>query len=77
MEELGHRLQAGLAEEPTERRICRGTLLSRQQYLYELDEGYEDTRDFEVADWHGDQSYPRKKKSAPQGARDDADRSGR
>ena len=77
MEELGHRLQAGLAEEPPERRVCRGTLLSRQQYLYELDEGYEDTRDFEIADWHGDQSYPRKKKAAPQGARDDADRSGR
>jgi Nucleotidyl transferase of unknown function (DUF2204) len=40
-------------------RICRGSLLSRQQYLYELEnEGYEDAREREVKDWNGDTAYP-------------------
>ena len=38
---------------------------------------YDHLNEWLYADWHGDQSYPRKKKAAPQGARDDADRSGR
>jgi hypothetical protein len=40
-------------------RLCRGTLLSRQQYLYEVNEhGYRDAREVEVKDWTGDTRWP-------------------
>ena len=40
-------------------RICRGTLLSRQQYLHETNvEGYRDARETETPDWGGDAAYP-------------------
>src|SRR5947209_48625 len=46
-------------------RICRGTLLSRQQYIYELEEhGYVDAREREVAGWTGDSAYPIKRDGA-------------
>ena len=39
--------------------ICRGTLLSRQQYLHETNElGYRDARELEVEGWTGDQAHP-------------------
>jgi hypothetical protein len=62
MRELTARL-AALEDEPAAKeRICRGTLLSRQQYLYETNvEGFEDAREREVKDWPGDQSYPVKR----------------
>jgi hypothetical protein len=40
-------------------RICRGTLLSRQQYLTEVNEhGYRDARELEVKEWPGDTRWP-------------------
>jgi hypothetical protein len=40
-------------------RICRGTLLSRQQYLIEVNEhGYRDARELEVKGWQGDTRWP-------------------
>ena len=43
---------------PTER-VCRGTLLSRQQYLHETNvEGYRDARETETPEWAGDSAYP-------------------
>jgi hypothetical protein len=46
------------ATAPSER-VCRGTLLSRQQYLHETNvEGYRDAREREVPGWTGDQVYP-------------------
>ena len=45
-------------------RICRGTLLSRQQYLAEVnDHGYRDARELEVAGWAGDTRWPVKSQS--------------
>jgi hypothetical protein len=44
-EELVRRLQAEAAAPPPEARICRGTLLSRAQYLVDIEKwGYEDAR---------------------------------
>jgi hypothetical protein len=46
------------APAPSER-VCRGTLLSRQQYLHETNvEGYRDAREREVPGWTGDHVYP-------------------
>jgi len=36
---------------PTEEGLCRGTLLSSQQYLVDLDEGLRDARPLEVPNW--------------------------
>ena len=54
---------AGLGEKeerpPSRERICRGTLLSRQQYLSEVnDHGYRDARELEVDGWDGDSVWP-------------------
>ena len=63
--------QLALEERPaSSERLCRGTLLSRQQYMNELEEhGYLDARDREVAGWTGDQAYPVKRRAGP-GKRD-------
>jgi hypothetical protein len=56
-------------------RICRGTLLSRQQYLHETNvEGYRDARETESLGWTGDQTYPVK---YPEQGKEDAHRRGR
>jgi hypothetical protein len=59
MRELMGRV-AGDEELPAARdRICRGTLLSRQQYLSEVNEhGYRDARELEVDGWAGDTVWP-------------------
>ena len=59
--------QLALEERPaSSERLCRGTLLSRQQYMNELEEhGYLDARDREVAGWTGDQAYPVKRRAGP------------
>ena len=45
MRELLYRLERSLEREPPPERICRGTLISREQYLTDLMEwGYEDAR---------------------------------
>jgi hypothetical protein len=55
---LGRQLAAEDRPASTER-LCRGTLLSRQQYMHELEEhGYLDAREREVAGWTGDQAHP-------------------
>jgi hypothetical protein len=60
MHTLIERLQAALAAPPPAQRICRGTLLSRQQYLHDVQAwGYLDPRaepdnpmtDAEIATW--------------------------
>ena len=57
--------------------ICRGTLLSRQQYLHETNvEGYLDAREYESKDWTGDQAYPVRYPARSEG-QDDAHRGGR
>ena len=59
MQDLSGRLRQKEAEPPGQERICRGTLLSRQQYLHETNVlGYRDAREIEVKGWTGDQSYP-------------------
>jgi hypothetical protein len=77
MRELIARLHR-LEDEPAcTARICRGTLLSRQQYLHETNaEGYLDAREWESEGWTGDQAYPVKYPGAS-GGRDDAHRGGR
>jgi hypothetical protein len=56
-------------------RICRGTLLSRQQYLHETNVvGYQDARELESPHWTGDEAYP---VIRPARGDDDANRSGR
>jgi hypothetical protein len=73
MRELIQRMQRKEAAEKPSDRICRGTLLSRQQYLHETNAlGYQDSREMETAGWTGDQRYPVK---YPEGQ--DANRSGR
>ena len=58
-------------------RICRGTLLSRQQYLHETNVvGYRDARELEVKGWTGDASYPVKSPNGA-GGKSDANRRGR
>jgi hypothetical protein len=45
MQELVHRLETQMAASPPSERVCRGTLLSRQQYLVDLETaGYADAR---------------------------------
>ena len=74
MHELIGRLQDREERAPPEDRICRGTLLSRQQYLHETNvEGYLDARELETRDWTGDQAYPVRYP----GGQDDAGRGGR
>jgi hypothetical protein len=59
MRELMRWLERREAEPAPDHRVCRGTLLSRQQYLPETNvEGYRDAREIEVQGWTGDQSYP-------------------
>jgi len=61
MQELLQRL-ARREEEPAPAEgelVCRGTLLSRQQYLHETNVlGYRDARELEVEGWTGDRAYP-------------------
>ena len=82
MRELTGRLQEHEEKAPPPDRICRGTLLSRQQYLHETNvQGYLDAREFEVRGWTGDQAYPVKAPAHPAAAtrtgEDDAHRGGR
>ena len=59
MRELLQRMESLEAEGTPGERVCRGTLLSRQQYLYETNVlGYRDSRELETAGWKGDQTYP-------------------
>jgi hypothetical protein len=59
MRELIRRLAEKEDGQASKERVCRGTLLSRQQYLYELEnEGYADAREREVKGWNGDTAYP-------------------
>lgn len=45
MEELSQRLHQEFQEQPPHDRVCQGTLLSREQYLVDLEQwGYEDAR---------------------------------
>ena len=77
MEELLGRMRRREEEPAAADRICRGTLLSRQQYLHETNvEGYLDARELESEGWTGDQAYP---VTYPPGSggRDDAHRGGR
>ena len=79
MHELMGRLQEREDKAPSTDRICRGTLLSRQQYLHETNvQGYLDAREFESKGWAGDRVYP-VKTPGPSGERgqDDAHRGGR
>ena len=59
MKELASRLARLEGAKVTTERICRGTLLSRQQYLHETNvEGYRDARETETPGWTGDAAYP-------------------
>jgi hypothetical protein len=61
MKDLGARVAAEELERPPQgsRNLCRGSLVSRQQYLYELNErGFRDARELEVPDWPGDSRWP-------------------
>jgi hypothetical protein len=60
MQELMRRLEHSMSASPPNERICRGTLLSRQQYLFDVERGgYVDARtlpenpmsDGEIATW--------------------------
>jgi hypothetical protein len=74
MEDLMARLRESERKPAATDRICRGTLLSRQQYLHETNvEGYLDARELEVPGWTGDRAYPVQHK----GESDDAHRGGR
>jgi len=74
MHELIDRLRLREEEKAVEGRICRGTLLSRQQYLHETNvQGYLDAREFETKGWTGDQAHP-VKYPQPAGGHDDANR---
>ena len=76
MRELTGRLQDREEKAASPDRICRGTLLSRQQYLHETNvQGYLDAREFEVQGWTGDQAYPVRAPSRT--GEDDAHRGGR
>jgi len=75
MRELIRRLELREDEPAGSERICRGTLLSRQQYLHETNiEGYRDARETESEGWTGDQAYPVK---YPERGREDAHRRSR
>lgn len=59
MREMIRRMVLQEAEPAPDDRLCRGTLLSRQQYLHETNvEGYRDAREIETAGWTGDGAYP-------------------
>ncbi len=59
MQELTSRLAREEAVPAPIERVCRGTLLSRQQYLHETNiEGYRDARETETPGWAGDSAYP-------------------
>ncbi len=74
MHELIGRLREGEDRAAPADRICRGTLLSRQQYQHETNvEGYLDARELEVPGWTGDRAFPVKHA----GENDDAHRGGR
>jgi hypothetical protein len=74
MRELIQRMEQREGEKKPAERVCRGTLLSRQQYLHETNVlGYRDTRELETAGWTGDHAHPVK---YPEG-RNDANSSGR
>jgi hypothetical protein len=60
MQELLHRLQGEMSSPPPTEQVCQGTLLSRAQYLVDVEEwGYQDARlqpqgnmtEEEVAQW--------------------------
>jgi hypothetical protein len=45
MDELADRLSKELRQAPADGRLCQGTLLSREQYLLDVEDlGYEDAR---------------------------------
>lgn len=79
MRQLIGRLQDREEQAAAPDRICRGTLLSRQQYLYETNQqGYLDAREFEVQGWTGDRSYPVTHPARPgERGQDDAHRGSR
>ena len=80
MKELAPRLLARREVPDSGEPVCRGTLLSRQQYLYETNVlGYRDARELEVEGWTGDQAYPVKYPPRPPrpGGEDDAHRRSR
>jgi hypothetical protein len=61
MSDLAARVAAEELERPApgSRNLCRGGLVSRQQYLYELNErGFRDAREREVPGWRGDSRWP-------------------
>jgi hypothetical protein len=59
MRELIRRLELRESQPAGKERVCRGTLLSRQQYLHETNvEGYRDARETETDGWTGDRTYP-------------------
>jgi hypothetical protein len=65
MKELIRQLDEQEDGHPPSDRVCRGSLLSRQQYLHELEEqGYEDARVREVKGWTGDQAFPVRPRAA-------------
>jgi len=67
MKELAARLARHEEQAAPAPRICRGTLLSRQQYLSEVDDhGYRDARELEVKGWTGDTRWPVKPWSGPE-----------
>ena len=64
MTELTTRLARQEDQPAARERVCRGTLLSRQQYLAEVnDHGYRDARELEVKGWAGDTRWPVKPRS--------------
>ncbi len=59
MHELIGRMREREEEGASPERICRGTLLSRQQYLHETNVlGYRDARETESHGWAGDSAFP-------------------
>jgi Nucleotidyl transferase of unknown function (DUF2204) len=75
MRGLMKRLEQREEEPASGDRVCRGTLLSRQQYLPATNvEGYRDARETEVQGWTGDRTYP---VIPPDRGKDDAHRRSR
>jgi hypothetical protein len=59
MHHLIERMRRQEKESNGSERVCRGTLLSRQQYLHETNVlGYRDSREMETEGWTGDQAFP-------------------
>ncbi|HEX4385980.1 MAG TPA: hypothetical protein VH083_23645 [Myxococcales bacterium] len=78
MRELIQRMEKAEAGKLRSEKICRGTLLSRQQYLHETNVlGYRDSRETETAGWTGDQAYPVEYPRAAMEEKSDAHSSGR